>query len=150
MRRKDRELSSEEARESLQNGKYGVLSVIGADGYPYGVPLHYVIIDGNLYFHSTREGGYKARSLEQNPKISFTVIDTEDGIKSRSVILFGTAACVPDKREAVLSGLIEKFVPEAAWAQAKEGIPYSIGKISAYELKIECLTAKLVDKPAGK
>lgn len=150
MRRKDRELSTEEAKQILLNGKFGVMSVLGDDGYPYGVPLHYVIIGNNLYFHCTVEGGYKIVCLERNPKISFTVVETEDGIKCKSAIFFGVASCVPDKREMVLSKLIEKFVPEVAWTQAKSGIPFSKDKILAYELKIEHITAKYVDKPAGK
>lgn len=150
MRRKDRELSIEEAKQILLDGKFGIMSVMGEDGCPYGVPLHYVVIGGSLFFHCTAAGGYKIDCLEQNPRISFTVVETDDGIRCRSAILFGTALCVPDKRELVLNGLIEKFVPEAAWAQAKAGIPFSKDKILAYELDIEHLTGKYVDKPAGK
>ena len=39
MRRKDRETTEERAYEILKNGEYGILSTIGEDGYPYGVPL---------------------------------------------------------------------------------------------------------------
>lgn len=150
MRRKDRELYATEAMEILQNGKFGVLSVMGDDGYPYGVPLHYVMIDDSLYFHSTAEGGYKISCLERNPKISFTVIETEDGIKCRSAIFFGVAAPMPKMRESVLEKLVEKFVPQMAWEQAKSGIPFAQNAICAYRLEIEHLTAKLIDKPAGK
>ena len=38
MRRKDRETTEERAYEILKNGEYGILSTIGEDGYPYGVP----------------------------------------------------------------------------------------------------------------
>jgi nitroimidazol reductase NimA-like FMN-containing flavoprotein (pyridoxamine 5'-phosphate oxidase superfamily) len=75
MRRKDRELSLDEAKEILQSGKFGIMSVMGEDGYPYGVPLHYVTIEDKLYFHSTVAGGYKADRLKANPKISFTVLE---------------------------------------------------------------------------
>lgn len=150
MRRKDRALTMKEAEEILQNGKFGVMSVTGEDGYPYGVPLHYVTIDGSLYFHCAIDGGYKIDCLKRSPKISFTVIETQDGIRCRSAIFFGKALCVPAMREAVLNRLVEKFVPEAAWEQAKAGIPFSIDKIAAYQLKIERLSAKYIDKPKGK
>ena len=39
MRRKDREISEEEACQLLATGEYGVLSTVGSDGEPYGVPL---------------------------------------------------------------------------------------------------------------
>lgn len=49
MRRKDRELTQDTAREILAKGKYGVMALAGADGYPYAVPLHYALIDGDVY-----------------------------------------------------------------------------------------------------
>lgn len=150
IRRKDRELSVNEAKQILLNGKFGIMSVLGDDGYPYGVPLHYVIIDNNLYFHCTIGGGYKTDCLRRNSKISFTVVETEDGIKCKSAIFFGQASCELDKREMVLCKLIEKYVPQTAWEQAKSGIPYSKEKILVYKLEIESLTAKYVDKPKGK
>jgi nitroimidazol reductase NimA-like FMN-containing flavoprotein (pyridoxamine 5'-phosphate oxidase superfamily) len=147
MRRKDRELSSEVADEILAGGKYGVMAVVGENGYPYGVPLHYVVIDGNVYFHSTIEGGHKTECFAHNPKVSFTVIESEDGIKARSVIIFGTVEAVSDMRSAVLEKLIEKFVPPFAWEQAKAGVPYAQNGIMAYRLKAKHITAKFVDKP---
>lgn len=108
------------------------------------------MIDNRLYFHCTAEGGYKVSCLERNSKICFTVVETEDGITGRSAVFFGTAVCVPEKREKVLEKLIEKFVPKIGWEQAKSGIPFSKDSVCAYELSIEQLTAKLISKPTGK
>lgn len=77
------------------------------------------MFDDSLYFHATAEGGYKISCLERNPKISFTVIETKDGIKCRSAIFFGVAISVLEMRESILEKLVEKFVPQMAWAQAK-------------------------------
>lgn len=150
MRRKDRELSIKEAKEILLTGKYGVLSVLGEDGYPYGIPLHYAVINDKLYFHSTIEGGHKADALKNNPKISFTVIEPLEGVRCRSAIVFGTAKPVSGKRAEVLEKIVEKFVPQVAWEQAKGGIPFAVNNIKAYEITIEHLTAKVVDKPEGR
>ena len=46
MRRKDRETTEERAYEILKNGEYGILSTIGEDGYPYGVPVNFAV-EGN-------------------------------------------------------------------------------------------------------
>ena len=51
MRRMDRKISDNQARELLKNNTYGVLSTIGVDGYPYGVPLNYVFFNDAIYFH---------------------------------------------------------------------------------------------------
>ncbi len=51
MRRTDRLLSREEALQILQKGEYGILATAGSDGQPYAVPLSYVVIDNNIYYH---------------------------------------------------------------------------------------------------
>ena len=84
LRRQDRALSQEETMEILRRGKFGVLSIVGEDGYPYGVPLHYVVIDHAIYFHCSRVQGHKDDALAKNSKISFTVIETEDAIQCKA------------------------------------------------------------------
>lgn len=58
MRRFKQEISLEECIEILTNEKRGVLSVIGDDGYPYGIPInHYYNKNDNcIYFHGAKEG----------------------------------------------------------------------------------------------
>lgn len=149
LRRQDRVLSNEDAKAILKRGKYGVLSVIGENGYPYGIPIHYIMSENSLYFHCSSAGGHKVDALKNNSKICFTVIETEDEIKSKSVIFFGTANVVNEKRKLVLEKLVEKFVPEIAWENAKQGIPHALDNIFAYELNIEHLSGKWIDKPEG-
>lgn len=150
LRRQDRALNENDARDILKRGKFGVLSVIGENDYPYGVPIHYVIIDNSLYFHCSTSNSHKVSAIRKNNKICFTVIETEDGIKSRSAIFFGTANEVKEKRQMVLEKLVEKFVPEQAWKSAKQGIPYALDNILAFELNIEHLSGKWIDKPEGR
>ena len=150
IRRKDRELGRDEAMEILSAGKYGVMACVGGDGYPYAVPLHYVVIDGDVYFHSAAEGGHKTECLAHNSKASFTVIESEDGVKARSTIIFGTVEFMPDMRVTVLEKLVEKFVPPFAWEQAKAGAQFAQNGIVAYRLKAEHMTAKWIDKPEQK
>lgn len=59
MRRKDRLLTEKEAKEILSEGEYGVLSTIGEDGYPYGVPVNYVYLNDSIYFHCAADVGHK-------------------------------------------------------------------------------------------
>ena len=54
MARRKQQISEAECVELLKNEKRGVLSVLGDDGYPYGMPINhfYDEEDGCLYFHS--------------------------------------------------------------------------------------------------
>ena len=150
MRRQDRMLSEDEAMEVLKNGNFGVMSVNGGNGYPYGVPVHYILDGRSIYFHSTSQGGHKADALKADPKISFTVIKMEDEVNGKSAVFFGEAVEVPEKRQAVLEKIVEKFVPPAAWESTKAGIPYALEDLTVYELKIQHITGKRIAQPEGK
>jgi nitroimidazol reductase NimA-like FMN-containing flavoprotein (pyridoxamine 5'-phosphate oxidase superfamily) len=56
IRLKDRVVDDEKAVEIIKKGSYGVLSTIGADGYPYGVPLNYTYFNNCICFHCAQEG----------------------------------------------------------------------------------------------
>lgn len=150
LRRQDRSLSKEQSLEILRNEKFGILSLFGEDGYPYGVPIHYVMIGDSLFFHCSLENGHKVEAIKKNSNISFTVVETENGVKAKSVIIFGNATEVVNKRQFVLEKIVEKFVPEVMWENAKAGIPYAIESISAFEINYKHISGKWIDKPEGK
>lgn len=85
--------------------------------------------------------------MRQNPKVSFTVFEPLEGARAQSAIIFGTASIVPDMREMVLGKIVEKYVPGFAWDQAKAGIPFAKDGINAYEVIVDQITGKWVDKP---
>ena len=96
-------LSDEECAEVLRTEVRGVLSVLGDDGYPYGMPLnhYYNEEDGCLYFHSGKKG-HKIDAMVREPKASFCVYDRgyrregEWALNIRSVIVFGKIEMVED------------------------------------------------------
>ena len=73
VRRKDRILSEELAHALLERGEYGVLSMHGANGYGYGIPISYVLEGEHLYFHGAPEG-FKLESLALDDRVSFCVV----------------------------------------------------------------------------
>lgn len=72
MRRKEKQLTTEETIATLNKGEYGILSTIGSDGKPYGVPINYVYHE-NIYFHGTMTG-LKLDNIENNCNVSFCVV----------------------------------------------------------------------------
>lgn len=119
MKRKERQLSAELTEKILNKCTSGVLSVIGDDGYPYGVPVSYAYSDGRIFFHCAKEG-HKVDAIKNNPKVSFTVIAQDDVIPEKygtdfaSVIVFGKASFVEDPEEMLQSHIhiIEKYSNE--------------------------------------
>ncbi len=117
-RKPQKALSAEEMNEILEKAEYGVLSTIGEDGYPYGVPVNFVYDGKNLYFHGAKEG-HKIDNIRFSNKVSFTVVvDTqvlpkEFNTKFRSVIMFGkTVIATEDERAKVFRLILEKYAPD--------------------------------------
>ena len=104
MVRAKQQLSEDECIEILKNELRGVLSVIGDNGYPYGMPInhYYCPEDGKIYFHGGKKG-HKIDALRRCPKASFCVYDQgysnsgEWALNIRSVIVFGRVEFIEDR-----------------------------------------------------
>lgn len=116
IRLKERVVSEDKTFEIIQKGSYGVLSTIGEDGYPYGVPLNYAYYDGCICFHCAREG-HKLENINFNNKVSFCVVTKSDVLGNEfdtdyeSAIIFGKAAVVTDESEKrdILISVLNKY-----------------------------------------
>lgn len=115
MRRKDKKLSEEEMLNVLNITPYGVLSTIGEDGIPYGVPISFVYKDDKIFFHSAVVG-HKLDNIKANNQVSFCVVTDVEAIpdkfttKFKSVIIFGMVEEVnEDKKVEVFKLFLKKF-----------------------------------------
>ena len=148
LRRKNQQLSETEARSILKNGTYGVLSVQGDDGYPYGVPMNYVYGDDAIYFHCAKEC-HKMESFQRSDKVSFCVVGEDEVIPEAfstayaSVIVFGRASVVTDEKEKreALKLLAERFSPEYT-KEGEAAIESSWNDVCVVRLKIEHAAGK--------
>lgn len=108
MIRKNKQISIEECIELLKKEKRGVLSVLGDDDYPYGMPMNhfYNEEDGKIYFHCGKKG-HRLDALKKHDKVSFCVYDEgyrNDGewaLNIKSVIVFGRVKVVEDIEKVV-------------------------------------------------
>ena len=108
MRRKKQQLEESECVEILKNEKRGVLSVIGDDGYPYGIPMdhYYNEENGKIYFHCALEG-HKMDAVKACDKVSYCVFDEgyrnegEWALNIKSVIVFGRVRVLDDHEQGL-------------------------------------------------
>lgn len=146
MRKKERQLSMEETNNILKKGEYGILSTVGEDGSPYGVPVSYAYADGIIYFHCAPGVGHKVANMEHLSKVCFTVVgDTQIlpekfSTKYESAIVFGTVRPAADKTIG-LTLLQEKYCPDYA-AKGREYIASALEKVAVYEIVLEEVTGK--------
>ena len=126
--RKKQALAPAQCIEILKTEPRGVLSVIGDDGYPYGVPMNfwYCEEDGKIYFHSGKLG-HKIDALKACDKVSFCVYDkgwqeeNDWALHIQSVIVFGKVELVADREKtvAVSRKLSLKYTPDEAYIDAE-------------------------------
>lgn len=148
MRRRDRALTEQDAREILAQADHGVLSTLGADGWPYGVPVNHVLCGDVLYIHCAREG-HKLENIAHEDRVSFcavassTVLPDTLSTLYESTIVFGRAALVTDpaERRQAFDRLVIRFcgglTPEAERTIATSGPQTAVVRV-----RIERITGK--------
>lgn len=151
MRRWKQQLSDEECIAILKNEPRGILSVLGDDGYPYGIPMNhwYCEDDGKLYFHGAKEG-HKIDAISKCDKVSYCVHDEgyrEDGqwpLHIKSVVVFGKIQPVTDDAKVleICTHLCQKFTDDKAYLEHE--LKHSLPKVLCLALTPEHMTGKLV------
>ncbi|WP_163339091.1 pyridoxamine 5'-phosphate oxidase family protein [Desulfopila sp. IMCC35008] len=118
MRRADKGLSDQETKDLLVQGDYGILSTVGPDGQPYGVPLNYVYKNDGIYFHCATIG-QKLDNISAEKRVSFCVVGNvqvlpkEFSTRYESAIVFGPAQEISgNERFDALIWLLEKYSPD--------------------------------------
>ena len=151
MLRKKQQLPEQECVEILKTELRGVLSVLGDDGYPYGMPInhYYNEEDGKLYFHGGKQG-HKIDAMKRHDKASFCVYDEgfrKDGewaLNIKSVIVFGRIEFVEDQKTLyrISEELSRKFTNDSEYI--RQEIERSGPGTLMFALVPECITGKIV------
>ncbi len=138
VRRQDRLLDEDRARELLRESEWGVLSICTKEGVPYGVPINYVW-DGNnsIYLHCAPQGR-KLQILEENSRVSFTVVGRVNLLPSRftteyeSIMLEGEAVrhLDDDEKHQALELLLDKLSPN----DKQVGLKYAAASFHRVEI----------------
>ena len=153
MRRFKQQVSNEECIRVLKEEKRGVLSVMGDDGYPYGMPMNYWYNkeNGYIYFHSGRKG-HKIDAINADNKVSFCVYDEgfkKDGewaLNISSVIAFGKIHIIEDweKSIEIFRCLSLKYTSDIEYIDSE--IQKFANATLCYELRPEHITGKIVNE----
>ena len=103
------QIPEEECIDILKTQLRGVLSVLGEEDYPYGIPLnhYYCEENGKIYFHGGMKG-HRIDAMRRHDKASFCVIDdgrpekeSDWALRFRSVVVFGRLETVEDHDRAI-------------------------------------------------
>jgi nitroimidazol reductase NimA-like FMN-containing flavoprotein (pyridoxamine 5'-phosphate oxidase superfamily) len=158
LRRADKLMTDERALEFLARGFCGRIASVGADGWPYCVPLLYVWADGEVRVHNSAAQGHFRANAEHNQRICFEVdeagevfdygrFECDSSVAYRSVIVFGTIRIVESdsaKRE-FFDALMAKYgKPDSG--RPKHFYP-RLDQITLYAIVPERITGKETPLP---
>ncbi len=153
MRRAHQAISREACIEILKTESRGVLSVIGDDGYPYGIPVSHWYDEkaDRLYFHCGKKG-HKIDAIRSCDKVSFCVYDHgwrkegEWSLNISCVILFGRAVMLEDHEKAleICRNISHKFTDDDEYIEHE--ILHSGPAVEVVEITPEYMTGKLVNE----
>ena len=151
--RKKQALPLEECVEILKNEPRGVLSVLGDDGYPYGMPMDhwYCEEDGKIYFHGGKTG-HKIDAMKACDKVSYCVYDSGDRaegewwLKIRSVVVFGRVEFIQDydRTMDISRKLSLKYTQDEAYIE--DEVQHSGPGTLVFALTPEHITGKIVNE----
>lgn len=149
MRRNKQQLTDSESRDILTKATSGVLALLGDHGYPYAVPLSFVLYENLLYFHSAVEG-HKIEAVRNDEKASFCVIGQDNvcgekfSTDYRSVIAFGKISVVSDtdERRLALTLLADKYSPQVAEPEVRATLDSAWNRVAILRFEIRNLSGK--------
>ena len=153
IRRTDKQMADERARETLARGYAGRLGTVGPDGWPYVVPLLYVYRDGEIWVHNAAARGHLRESVEHEPRVCFEVdepgevfpygrFECDSSVAYRSVILFGRIRIVKDRaiKQRFCEALMDKYAkPDAS---RPKGFFPRLDQITVYAIAVERMSGK--------
>ena len=150
MRRQDRVVPAERAREILEVGEYAVLELVDADGEPYGVPLSYAVEGDRAFFHGTTETSHKLDAIRANPRASLTVVMNTEVHGAQystafdSVIAFGPIRPAHDDTEKRmgLMALLGKYSSMVPPERAMRYLEAQLDRTSVIVMDLERVTGK--------
>ena len=152
MRRFKQQISNEDCIRILREQPRGILSMIGENGYPYGIPMNHLYMDdGHIYFHSAKEG-HKIDALAKCNKVSYCVYDEgyrRDGewaLNINSVVVFGRIDTVEDeeKKREICIRLLKKCTDDEDFLENE--LKNAFPRVNILELIPEHMTGKLVNE----
>lgn len=149
-RMKEHPLSTEQMDSLLDFVEVGHLATLGENGFPYVTPVHFVRMNGLVYFHGLAVG-QKLKNLRADSRVCFEVEGPHQYIQAdtpcdtntayESVVITGHAAVVEDPavKTAALDAIVAKYTPQHAGAEYP---PNMLKMTAVVEIAISEITGK--------
>ena len=153
LRRQDRTLGDDEARDLIASAYCGRVGTIGADGWPYVVPLLHVFSHDVISMHNAAACGHFRLNIERDARACFEVdepvkvfdygrFECDSGLAYRSAIAYGRIQIIAE--QAAKIRFVDAFL--AKYGTGVSGRPKSfyprLDEVTVYAMTVERVTGK--------
>ena len=158
VRRSDLELDDLQTRAALERGYAGRLATIGPDGWPYVVPLMYVVKEQDIYVHNSRAPGHLRTNIDHDNHVCFVVdepgdvfaygrFECDSAVSYSSVMAFGRIRVIlsDEEKTSFCDDLMAKYSTNQP--DRPKGFYPRLDQITIYAIRIERLTGKEIKLP---
>ena len=158
LKRTDKLMSAAETTGLLTQAYAGRLATVGANGYPYIVPLLFVWLDGEIWVHNTRVRGHLRDNVDRDQRVCFEAdepgpifpygsTECDTSIAYRSVVAYGTIRIVEDReqKQRFFAALLDKY-RDPKWDRPRYSFP-RIDQVTVYAIAIREMTGKQTPLP---
>ncbi|MFN2643997.1 MAG: pyridoxamine 5'-phosphate oxidase family protein, partial [Burkholderiales bacterium] len=153
LRRQDRLLGETEARELITRAYCGRIATIGADGWPYVVPLLYIFTGDEITLHNSGARGHFRLNVEREPRVCFEVdepvkvfdygrFECDTGLAYRSAIAYGRIRILEDPaaKSRFFDALLAKY--GTGTPERPKGFYPRLDEVTVYAIAVERITGK--------
>lgn len=153
LRRQDRLLPDQEARELITRAYCGRLATVGADGAPYIVPLLHVFAGDEIGVHNAAVRGHLRKNVERDARVCYEVdepvqvfdygrFECDSGLAYRSAIAYGRIRIVDDRaaKSRFFDALLAKY--GTGTPGRPKGFYPRLDEATVYAIAIERITGK--------
>ncbi len=161
LRRTDKQMPDARLREFLERGFCGRLASVGADGWPYVVPLLYVVRGSEIWVHNARARGHLRANVEQNTRVCFEIdepgevfpygrFECDTSVAYRSAVAFGRIRIVEeaDAKQSFFEAFMAKYAPSGG-DRPRHFFP-RLDEVTVYAIAVERVAGKEAALPAAE
>lgn len=159
LRRADKQMSEAEAKDFLTQAFSLRIGTVGIDGWPYVLPMLFVMLDGEVVLHTTAAPGHFRQNFQSGAKVCLEVdepgevfaygkTECDTSVTFRSVIAFGHIREIEarDQKLRFCEALMAKYA--AHIDRPTKGEFPRIDHIRVYSIALERITGKRTPQPA--
>ncbi len=148
MRKKERQMSAEDAIAVLKDAQFGTLSMTDENNTPYAIPISFAYDENAIYLHCALEGS-KLDVISHNNNVCFSAVTGVETVpekfttKFKSSVVFGKISIINDhdEKKRGFIAILKKYSP-AFYDAGLNYMEKAFAKTNILKIDVHSITGK--------